>query len=324
MIAGTERLLLPTNGVTLETFVAGRGTPVVLCHGFPEIAYSWRHQVGPLTAAGYRVIVPNQRGFGASSGPGEVEAYDLDCLSGDVVGLLDALGEERAVLVGHDWGAPVVWHTALRHPERVIAVASLSVPHARRSSAPPLEAMRAAAGPGFVHYIDYFQAPGVAEGEFESDVRAGVLGFMWSICGDAPREERFRPIPVGGRFSDSITVPRTLPRWLTEEDLEVYVDAFANSGFRGGLNWYRNVTRNWERSADLASAKVSQPALFITGSRDPARNPAAIEKLREVVPNLVGTHILDRCGHWTQQERPDEVSSLLLDFLNTIGRDAFG
>lgn len=312
--------MLATNGVEIETFIAGRGTPVVLCHGFPEVAYSWRHQVGPLVDAGYRVIVPNQRGFGASSRPVEVEAYDLDSLSGDIVGLLDALGEERAVLVGHDWGAPVVWHTALRHPERVLGVTSLSVPHGRRGSVPPLEAMRAAAGPGFVHYIDYFQTPGVAEAEFEGDVRASLLGFIWSISGDAPKEARFRPIPVGGRFIDSITVPLALPPWLSEADLAVYVEAFERSGFRGGLNWYRNVARNWERSSDLAEAKISQPALFITGSRDPARNPAAIKRLREVVPHLVGTHILEGCGHWTQQERPHDVNRLLRDWLPTLSR----
>ena len=314
--------MLATNGVEIETFIAGRGTPVVLCHGFPELAYSWRHQVGPLVDAGYRVIVPNQRGFGASSRPVEVEAYDLDSLSGDIVGLLDALGEERAILVGHDWGAPVVWHTALRHPGRVVAVASLSVPHVRRGVVTPLEAMRTAAGPGFVHYIDYFQTPGVAEAEFEADVRASLLGFMWSISGDAPKEERFRPIPVGGRFIDSLTVPNELPPWLTKEALAVYVKAFEASGFRGGLNWYRNVTRNWERSADLTEARVTQPALFITGSRDPARNPAAIERLHEVVPNLVATHILDGCGHWTQQERPEEVNRLLLEWLTRVGKDS--
>ncbi len=319
MIAGAERLMLAPNGVELETFVAGQGSPIVLCHGFPELAYSWRHQVAPLVDAGYRVIVPNQRGFGASSAPQEIEAYDLDSLAGDIVGLLDALGEERAVLIGHDWGAPVVWHTALRHPHRVLAVASLSVPHAKRGPVSPLQGMRAAAGPGFIHYVDYFQSPGVVEAEFEQDVRSGLLGFMWSISGDVPKDERFRPIPAGGRFIDSVTVPKLLPPWLSEEDLSVYVDAFEASGFRGGLNWYRNVTRNWERSADLADAHVSQPALFISGSRDPARNPAAIERLPEVVPNLVASHILDGCGHWTQQERPQEVTRLLLEWLQTLG-----
>ena len=320
MIANAERKMIPANGIELETFVAGSGTPVVLCHGFPELAFSWRHQVGPLAEAGYRVIVPNQRGFGASSAPPEVEAYDLDSLAGDVVGLLDALGEPRAIVIGHDWGAPVAWHTALRHPERVMAVASLSVPHARRGSVPPLLAMRAAAGPGFVHYVDYFQTPGVAENEFEHDVRSGLLGFLWSISGDAPKEERFRPIPAGGRFIDSITVPKALPPWLSEEDLSVYVKAFEASGFRGGLNWYRNVMRNWQRSADLSEARVLKPALFITGSRDPARNPGAIAQLAEVVPNLAATHVLEGCGHWTQQERPEQVNQLLLEWLLTVVR----
>ena len=169
-----------------------------------------------------------------------------------------------------------------------------------------------------MHYIDYFQTPGVAEAEFEGDVRASLLGFIWSISGDAPKEARFRPIPAGGRFIDSITVPLALPPWLSEADLAVYAEAFERSGFRGGLNWYRNVTRNWERSADLTEARVTQPALFITGSRDPARNPAAIERLRQVAPNLVATHVLDGCGHWTQQERPEEVNRLLLEWLAAL------
>ncbi|MBA4180640.1 MAG: epoxide hydrolase [Anaerolinea sp.] len=318
MITGAERLLIPTNGAEIETFVAGSGPAIVLCHGFPELAYSWRHQVPALVDAGYRVILPNQRGYGGSSRPEAVEAYDLDSLAGDVAGLLDALDERQAVLIGHDWGAPVVWHAALVHPGRVRAVASLSVPYSLRASRPPLELMRAAAGPDFVHYIDYFQTPGVADAELAADVRASLLGFMWSISGDAPKEERFKPIPVGGRFIDSITVPAALPSWLSEADLAVYVEAFEKTGFTGGLNWYRNVTRNWKRSARLAGATVTQPAVFITGTRDPARNPAAIERLRESVPDLRGLHMLEGCGHWTQQERPDEVNRLLVAWLNEV------
>lgn len=318
MIPGTARRTLQTApGVALELFEAGAGPPVILLHGFPELAYSWRHQVAPLAAAGFRVIVPNERGYGASAAPPAIEDYDIEALAGDVAAIVRWAGAP-AVVIGHDWGAPVAWHTALRYPELVRAVGSLSVPHAARAPRPPLDLMREAAGPDHIHYIDYFQQPGLAEAEFEADVRAGLAGFYRSISGDAPREERFRPIPRGGRFIDSFAPPAALPAWLTEADLQVYVDAFTASGLRGGLNWYRNVNRNWERSADLAGAVVRQPALFVTGSRDPARNPPAIDRLREVVADLRVFAILDGCGHWTQQERPAEVTALLREFLRSL------
>jgi pimeloyl-ACP methyl ester carboxylesterase len=318
MIPGTARRTLETApGDVLEFFEAGAGPPVILLHGFPELAYSWRHQVAPLAAAGFRVIVPNQRGYGASSAPQAIEDYDIEALAADVAAIIRWAGPP-AVVIGHDWGAPVAWHAALRYPGLVRAVGSLSVPHAARAPRPPLDLMRSAAGPDHIHYIDYFQQPGLAESEFEADVRAGLAGFYWSISGDAPREERFRPIRRGSRFIDSFAPPAALPSWLTEADLQVYVDAFTASGFRGGLNWYRNVNRNWERSADLAGAVVRQPALFVTGSRDPARNPPAIERLREVVPGLRVFAILEGCGHWTQQERPGEVTALLLEFLGAL------
>jgi len=313
-----EQLAIATNGVTLDVTVEGSGFPVVLLHGFPELAYSWRHQIPVLAGAGYRVIAPNQRGYGRSSAPPEVEAYRLDVLAADVIGLLDTLGERQAVVIGHDWGSPVAWHTALTHPDRVLAVGSLSVPHSPRSSRPPLDVMRDAAGPDHIHYIDYFQAPGVVDAEFAANPRDSLLGFLWSISGDAPREERFKPIARGSRFLDSITVPPVLPPWLSEADLGVYVEAFVRSGFTGGLNWYRNTTRNWADSARLAGARVSQPAFFVTGSRDPARNPGVIERQRDRVPDLRVNEMLMGCGHWTQQERPGEVNRLLLPWLHAV------
>jgi pimeloyl-ACP methyl ester carboxylesterase len=315
---------IATNGVRLRVIEAGEGFPVVLCHGFPELAYSWRHQIEALSQAGYHVIAPDQRGYGGSSRPEAVEAYDLDALAADVVGLLDALSLPEAVLVGHDWGSPVVWHAALTYPDRVHAVVSLSVPFSPRGPEPPLEVMRRMAGPDHTFYIDYFQAPGVADAELGTDVRESILGFLWSISGDAPPEERFKPIQKGSRFVDSFRAPATLPSWLSEEDLQTYVDAYELTGFTGGLNWYRNVNRNWERSAHLAGARVRQPALFITGSRDPARNPPAMERLAQNVPGLLGMHVLEGCGHWTQQERPDEVNQLLIAFLNQVTREDKG
>lgn len=318
MIPGASTTTVTRGEISLSVTYRGDGPVVLLLHGFPELAYSWRHQVAPLAAAGYTVVAPDQRGFGASSAPAAVGGYALEELAADAAAILDHFGG-RGVVIGHDWGAPIAWHTALRYPSKVSAVGSLSVPHARRATRPPLESMREAAGPDHIFYVDYFQAEGVADREFQENVHDSLLGFMWSISGDAPKHERFAPIPRGGRFIDSITVPSTLPPWLTDGDLAVYVDAFARAGFRGGLNWYRNVTHNWEHSADLADAVISQPALFITGSRDPARNPAAIARLPEVVPNLRVNEMLEGCGHWTQQERPVEVTQLLQRFLDSLG-----
>ena len=306
------------NGIRLSVTEEGAGFPVLLLHGFPELGYSWRHQLPALAAGGFRAIAPDQRGFGGSSCPEGIEAYDLETLAADALALMDALGEREFAVAGHDWGAPVAWHLALVAPERVRAVAGLSVPYAQRSSRPPLESMRLAAGPDHIHYIDYFQWPGVAEAEFEANVRDALLGFYWSISGDAPREERFQPIPRHGRFINAFRTPPAPPPWLPAEELQVYVEAFTHTGFRGGLNWYRNVTRNWENSAPLAGAIVEAPALFITGSRDPARNPAAIERLPAVCADLRGLHFLPGCGHWTQQERPAEVNELLVAFLSVV------
>ncbi len=310
---------IDANGITLRVTEEGEGRPVLLLHGFPELAYSYRHQLPVLAAAGYRAIAPDQRGYGGSSRPEPIEAYDLNTLAADALALMDALGERGFVVVGHDWGAPVAWHLALTEPDRIRGVVGLSVPFSQRSPGPPLDLMRAAAGPDHIFYVDYFQAPGIAEGEFEANVRDSLLGFYWSISGGVPREERFRPIPRGGRFIDSFAPPATLPAWLTEEDLQGYVDAFTRTGFAGGLNWYRNMNRNWERSAHLAGAKVEVPALFITGSHDPARNPGAIDRLPENCTDLRGLHILEGCGHWTQQERRDDVNRLLLEFLAGLG-----
>jgi pimeloyl-ACP methyl ester carboxylesterase len=250
MIRGAELRVVERGEVSLNAWHMGEGRTVLLLHGFPELAYSWRHQFAPLAAAGYRVVAPDQRGYGGSSQPEAVEAYRVEELAADAAAIIDAFGGP-AVVIGHDWGAPVAWHTALRHPGKVRAVGSLSVPHARRAQSEPLALMRAAAGPDHIHYVDYFQTPGLAEGEFEGNVRDSLLGFLWAISGDAPRDERFQPIAKGKRFLDSLTVPAALPAWLTEDDLQTYERAFEASGFRGGLNWYRNADRNWRDSADL-------------------------------------------------------------------------
>jgi pimeloyl-ACP methyl ester carboxylesterase len=317
MITGASNTWVTRDGVRLRVFHAGSGPLVVLLHGFPELAYSWRHQFEPLAAAGFTVAAPDQRGYGESDRPQPIEAYDIEQLAADAVAVIDHFGAASAVVIGHDWGAPVAWHAALRHPDRVRAVGSLSVPHARRGPALPTELMRSGSG-DFIHYVDYFQQPGLVEPEFEADVRSAWLGFVWSISGDVPKEKKFRPIPKGARFRESFSTPDTLPQWLSENDVQTYVGAFEATGFTGGLNWYRNVDRNWRLTEDLKDANVSQPAFFVTGSRDPARNPAAMERLRNVVPDLRVSEVLEGCGHWTQQERPEETNRLLLSFLNGL------
>lgn len=322
MIPGTTGTFIERGGVRLRVYSAGDGPLVLLLHGFPELAYSWRHQFAPLVAAGFRVAAPDQRGFGGSSCPAEIDAYNIEELAADAVSIINGLGGGQAVVIGHDWGAPVAWYAALRYPEAVRAVGSLSVPHARRATRRPLELLREASEPDHISYIDYFQPPGLAEGELVTDVRGALLGFMWSISGDAPREDRFRPIPRGGRFIDSFSTPPHLPGWLSEDDLNVYVDAFTYTGFRGGLNWYRNVDRNWELAARLPDGIVRQPAMFVAGTRDPARNPAAIDQLREVVPGLRVLKLLDGCGHWTQQEQPEATTRAILEFLHALDGDS--
>ena len=290
---------VPANGIELQVADLGEapGAPaVVLLHGFPELWFSWRHQIGVLAAGGRHVIAPDLRGFGGSSAPPGPEGYDLDTLAQDVLGLLDALGHHEAVVVGHDWGAALAWHLALAHPDRVPVVVGMSVPLVPRSPAPPTPIMRRHLGEDF--YIVWFQEPGVADAALARDVRrtlatTEVWGPEW-----AARDE---PAPHP-------------PAFLSEEEFATYVREFERTGFTGGLNWYRSLDRTWELTERLAGAKVEQPALFLTGSRDPVRAFMPAEAMQGVVTDLE-TVVVDGAGHWVQQERPEEVNAALLGFL---------
>jgi pimeloyl-ACP methyl ester carboxylesterase len=289
---------LAVNGIELHVAETGAGPPVVLLHGFPELWYSWRHQLPVLAGAGYRAIAPDLRGFGSSSAPEEIEAYCLEAVSGDLTALLDRLHEQRATLVGHDWGATVAWQLALERPDRVAAVIGLSVPFGPRAPAPPISLLRRALGDDF--YIIWFQEPGVAEEALERDIRRTLTTSRawtatWGEGDDQP----------------------PLPAWMTEEDLEVYVDAFTRTGFRGGVNYYRNIDRNWERSAQLAERRVEVPALFITGSRDPVQRFMPAEIMEGWVSDLSVVGV-EGAGHWVQQERPHEVNDALVGFLRRL------
>ena len=312
-----------TNGIRMHYVEKGAGPLVVLCHGFPESWYSWRHQIEALAAAGYRVVAPDMRGYGQTEAPEAIDAYSIFHLIGDMVGLLDALGAETAVIAGHDWGAPVAWHAALLRPDRFRAVIGLSVPYRPRGPNRPVMPRTDSA----VFYQLYFQEPGVAEADLQADVRASVRDILLRISGDVPLPEGpegFAMVPLDGglrgRMAQFASTP--LPAWLTEDDLSFYVGEFQRAGFRGGLNWYRNIFRNWELMAPFAGAKVTVPALYVAGDRDLVlRFPGAqdlLGRLEHFVPSLRGKMILPGCGHWTQQERPAEVNQAMLGFLRSL------
>ena len=295
---------MQVNGIELAVAEYGSrgGRVLVLLHGFPELGFSWRHQVGPLADAGYRILVPDLRGFGNSDAPPDPEDYAINVLARDVLGLIDNADAETAIVIGHDWGADLAWKTAWLHPDRVSAVAGLSVPFAPRAPAPPLGIMRRHLGEDF--YMVWFQEPGVAEAALERDIRRTLATpRVWDAAWAA----------------DTTEDPPT-PSFLTEDELQVYVDAFTRTGFRGGLNYYRNIDRNWERTATVAERPITQPALFLTGERDPVRlfMPAAV--MDGWVTDLRVNGVIPAAGHWLQQQAPGAVNAHLLTWL--AGLDA--
>jgi pimeloyl-ACP methyl ester carboxylesterase len=287
---------------------------VLLLHGFPECWYSWRHQLTALAEAGFHAVAPDQRGYARTGGPDTVEDYTILHMVGDVVGLIGALGERTATVVGHDWGAPVAWNTALLRPDLVRGVAGLSVPPAQRTPVPTLTAARARFGADF--YQIYFQQPGV-ERDFADNPAEGFRRILYGISGDIP-QSRPLMVPEGERFFDSWPSPSPLPAWYTEQDIACYVSEFAESGFTGPLNWYRNIDRNWALTAALDGAPITPPALFLAGGKDPVVAWIDLAKLetglRSSVTDLRGFEIVPGAGHWLQQERPAEVNAALIEF----------
>jgi pimeloyl-ACP methyl ester carboxylesterase len=313
---------IETNGIRMRIAEQGTGPVVLLCHGFPESWFSWRHQIPALADAGYHAVAPDMRGYGGTDRPDAVDQYTQLHHVGDMLGVLDAIGAETAVIVGHDWGAPVAWNAALLRPDRFRAVAALSVPYVPRGATRPTTAMAHAAGEHFM-YMLYFQTPGVAEAELEKDVRSTIRRVLWSLSGDAGDTSGWHlQKPRHSTFLDGLNEPAALPEWLTEADIDYYAAEFSRTGFRGGLNWYRNLDRTWELMAPWRGARITVPALFIAGSKDPviARMRPAMEALSETVPGLVEVELLPGCGHWTQQERPAQVNEELVAFLDGLGR----
>jgi pimeloyl-ACP methyl ester carboxylesterase len=312
--------MVETRRIRLRVMVEGSGPLVVLVHGWPESWYSWRHQIDPLVAAGFRVAALDVRGYGGSDKPQAIEAYDMVSLTDDVAGVIDALaGSEQAILVGHDWGAPIVWTTAIRYARRVRAVVGMSVPHLGRGKQSALAAYTQLYKDKFFYQL-YFQTPGVAEAELEADLAKTLRQTYYNASGadDVPR---FQKKP-DAKFLDGMIDPDPLPAWLTQEDLDYYVEQFKHSGFRGPLNRYRNHQRDFERLPELSEKKIEQPALFIAGDRDP---------VLRFIPGVNLTDLMDKwytdlrekvlipgAGHWVQQERPAETNTALLRFLRSL------
>ena len=318
---------LETNGIRMHVAEAGSGPLVIMCHGFPESWYSWRHQLEAFANAGFHAVAPDMRGYGQTDRPEAIDQYTLLHLVGDIVGVLDALGESTAVVAGHDWGAPVAWHAALMRPDRFRAVIGLSVPYRPPRGGPrPTSVMPQT--DDAIFYQLYFQTPGVAEKELERNPRETIRKILFWGSGAG----RSTPVEVGGGgggmvrrdggFLAAPDAPATLPGWITEADIDFYAGEFARTGFRGGLNWYRNIDRNWELLAPYSGAKVTVPALYVAGDRDLVVGFRGMEKLlpalKMFVPNLRETIMLPGCGHWTQQERADEVNAAMLKFLAAL------
>ena len=317
---------LNTNGIEMYVTEAGDpdGKPVIFVHGFPELGRSWRKQLPALADAGYRAIAPDMRGYGRTTAPKEVEAYDIHHLTGDLCGLLDDLGVEKAAFVGHDWGAWAMWFMALMHPERVGCLTNISVAYMPRAAAPPMQTAKQIFGDIFFYQL-YFQDVGPADEELGKDVRRTVLKFAWSVSGAAGSSERSNLViqKVGeGGFLDMLSDPpegAVSMDWFTDEDLEYFVGEFSRTGYFGPLSWYRNIDHNWETTPQLSGAKPSLPVLFIAGTNDPVIRMLPPDGMKETVPDLRGIELIEGAGHWVHMENPDPVNTLLLTFLADVG-----
>ncbi len=323
-----EHGTISANGIDIHFVEQGEGPLVLFLHGFPESWYSWRHQLPAVAAAGYRAVALDMRGYGQTSKPQSISSYSISHLVGDVVATVTALGHERAVVVGHDWGGPVAWYSALMRPDVIRAVAVLSVPFNPPTSLPAgvtlNDVMRANAGDRD-YYRLYFQEPGVAEADLESDVRRSMLGLLYSLSGDIIKDGLHSQgwagyFPKGESMSAQLVIPEELPAWLSEEDLQFYVDELSANGFRGGINWYRNINAIPAILAPFVGATIRQPTLYLYGEHDliAGNTDAAVNALPAILPDLRGSIELEGAGHWLQQERPQEVNEALLTFLGTL------
>ncbi|HMJ56756.1 MAG TPA: alpha/beta hydrolase [Polyangiaceae bacterium] len=305
------------NGIDVHIAEMGRGPLVVLLHGFPDLGYAWRHQLEALADAGYHAVAPDLRGYGETDAPAAVEDYSMFKMIGDVVGTLDALDAKTAVLVGHDWGARIVWHAAQLHPERVSSVVALSVAFDPRF--PTTRAMKQWSADKF-NFALYFQKPGVAEAELEADPRRTLRLFFYALSGDAPPDlvpALFQSKLASAGALEGMPEPAVFPAWLTEADLDFYARTFARTGFRGALNRYRNMDRDAEELAPHLGLPILPPALFMAGEQDSAFRFATLDPMKAAVRNLRKTVVLPATGHWLQQERSALVNGEIVAFLRS-------
>lgn len=316
MIAFPEPRIVRTNGIDMTVYEAGPkdGFPVVLCHGFPELAYSWRYQLPALADAGFRVIAPDQRGYGGTSRPTNIEDYDMPHLTGDLAGLLDALEIKKAVFCGHDWGGLVVWQMPLYHPTRVAGVIGVNTPFLARPPIDPILGMRAMFGENM--YIVFFQKPGIADALLAADVGKTFRFFMRKNVMSAgefakrPKEERNLELVHALQSDESQWTGEAL---MPPEELQVFIDTYKRTGFTGGINWYRNLSRNWRLSGTMEQ-KVRVPGLMIMAEDDVVLSPAMADGMERFVPDLERV-LIKHCGHWTQQEHPDETNNAMIGWL---------
>ncbi len=322
-VAGINLRFIESNGLRMRIAEAGDAGPLLLlAHGWPESWYNWRHQLTFFAAQGFRVVAPDMRGYGETDAPPDVEDYDIVELAADMVGILDALGEEQAVMVGHDWGALVAWNAVLMHPERFSALIAMSVPYGGRAPRSPMDSWREAFGDNFYYILYHNEAGGVAEAEYDADPR-GLLSRLY-LSPDSPREaptitDRAR---AAGGWIGRLGAPEGLPSWLQQEDLDYVVNQFELAGFRGGVNYYRNFHRNWEITEHLQQTRIQVPTLFIAGESDVviagATADALTASMGRVVDDLRGVELVPGIGHWVQQEAPERTNAAMLEFLRGL------
>ena len=303
-----------TNGIRMAVYEEGKGPPVVLCHGFPELAYSWRHQIPALAAAGFHAIAPDQRGYGLTDRPQPVDAYDIHHLTGDLVGLLDAMKLEKAVFVGHDWGGIVAWGMAQLHPKRVAGVIGVNTPHRPRAPMEPIALMRALWGDDM--YIVFFQKPGEADRILGADAKKTLRFFFrkWTMTIEEfdkrPASEKNLALVSALQSDESGWMGENL---LDADELKFYAAAFERPGFTGGINWYRNFTRNWQTTEGV-SEKIEVPCLMVMAENDIVLRPSMADGMETLVPDLE-KHLIKNCGHWTQAEQPEELNRVMTSWL---------
>lgn len=322
-VDGVTFRFIEANDLRMRIAEAGDSGPLLLlAHGWPESWYSWRHQLTFLAEAGYRVVAPDMRGYGETDKPPSVEDYDIVQLADDMVGLLDALGEESAIMVGHDWGSIVAWNSVLLHPDRFTALIAMSVPYGGRALRSPMEGWNETFGDNFFYILYHNEPGGEAEREYDNDPR-GLISRLY-LSPRSPREAPTITDPKrsAGGWIGRLGAPKSLPDWLTQEDLDYVVDQFEMAGFRGGVNYYRNFHRNWEITEHLQDVKVKVPTLFVAGERDSviagATQDALARSMGRAVEDLRGVILIPEIGHWVQQEAPSETNSAILDFLEGL------